>query len=370
MIQIAIGTVAGLIALYLLGRALNLDLGYSFLSGAGGFNISTQWLTSYDSNGSRQDAYLAGIVNTVRLVLIGIVMVTVIGVLAGIARLSNNWLVSRLATLYVEVIRNTPLLIQIVFWYTVVLLQLPKIADAIVFLDLFYLSNRALALPFLDVKGAFGIWLAILVLSAIAMFYARRVLRRREARIGGSMHTTAWPFALFLTVGIITFFLTGAPLEADVPSLTVSSVGIRSIGGGLQVTPEFAALLLGLVIYTGAFVAEIVRGSIQALPTGQSEAAAALGLSSYQRMTLIILPQALRVIIPPLTNQYLNLTKNSSLAVAIAYPEIIWVGTTIINNIGHAVPVFILIFATYLVLSLVISAVMNSFNKRVQLAGR
>jgi general L-amino acid transport system permease protein len=169
---------------------------------------------------------------------------------------------------------------------------------------------------------------------------------------------------------VVTFFATGTPLDPDAPALSITDVGIRNINGGLQISPEFAAVLLGVSIYTGAFIAEIVRGSIQALPRGQNEAAAALGLSGYQRMTLIILPQALRIIIPPLTNQFLSLTKNSSLAVAIAYPEIIWVGTTIINNIGHAVPVFVLIFGTYLGLSLVISVVMNAFNRRVQLAGR
>lgn len=351
-------------------RALNLDLGFGFLSGPGGFNFSNQWLTDYDSNDTRLGAYGVGILNTVRLVLIGIVLTTILGVVAGVARLSDNWLVSRLATLYVETIRNTPLLIQIVIWYTVVLLQLPRIADAVNILDVAYLSNRSLALPFVAASGAFGLWALFVAIGAVAAFVLRLRLLRREEREGGSLHATAWAFALFALLAVVTFIATGAPLEPDTPSLHITAVGIRSIEGGLQMSPEFAAVLLGLVIYTGAFIAEIVRGGIQALPRGQNEAAAALGLSSYQRMTLIILPQALRTIIPPLTNQYLNLTKNSSLAVAIAYPEIIWVGSTIVNNIGHAVPVFILIFGTYLALSLVISVIMNSFNRRVQLAGR
>ena len=370
MIQAAIAAGAGLIVFYLVVKALDLDLGYGFLSGPAGFNFSNQWLTNYDSNDSRLGAYGVGILNTVRLVAIGIVMTTVLGVLAGIARLSDNWLVSRVAMVYVETIRNTPLLIQIVIWYTVVLLQLPRIAEAINVLDVFYLSNRALALPYVSTGGNFGPWLIIVVVGAVAAIVLRSWLRRREERAGGTQHATAWALALFAVVSVVTFFLTGTPLEPDTPSLEISEVGLLSIIGGLQVSPEFAAVLLGLVIYTGAFIAEIVRSGIQALPRGQDEAAAALGLSGYQRMTLIILPQALRVIIPPLTNQYLNLTKNSSLAVAIAYPEIIWVGKTMINNIGHAVPLFVLIFATYLSLSLAISVVMNTFNRRVQLAGR
>ena len=370
LIQLAIGTVAGIVAIYMIAQALGLELGYGFLSGPAGFNFSNQWLTNYDSNDTRLGAYGVGIVNTVRLVLIGIVMTTVLGVLAGIARLSSNWLVSKIATVYVEMIRNTPLLIQIFIWYTVVLLQLPKISDAINVLDIFYLSNRAPALPYVSTGNNFGPWLITLIFSAIAAIVLRSRLRSREERIGGSVHSTLWAFGLFVLVAVVSFFITGNPLATDTPSILVSSAGLQRIEGGLQVSPEFAAVLLGLVIYTGAFIAEIVRSGIQALPKGQDEAAAALGLSGYQRMTLIILPQALRVIIPPLTNQYLNLTKNSSLAIAIAYPEIIWVGSTIINNIGHAVPLFVLIFATYLSLSLVISVVMNAFNRRVQLAGR
>lgn len=354
----------------MIDRALDLELGFGFLSGPGGFNFSNQWLTGYDSNDSRLGAYGVGILNTVRLVLIGIVLTTILGVFAGVARLSDNWLVSRLATLYVETIRNTPLLIQIVIWYTVVFLQLPKIADAVNILDVFYLSNRALALPSLAANGAFGLWAIFLAIGAVAAFILRKWLLRREERDGESLHATTWGLALFVVLAVVTFIATGTPLEPNTPSLHVTDVGIRNITGGLQVSPEFAAVLIGLVIYTGAFIAEIVRGGIQALPRGQDEAATALGLNGYQRMTLIILPQALRIIIPPLTNQYLNLTKNSSLAVAIAYPEIIWVGTTIVNNIGRAVPVFLMIFATYLALSLAISVVMNSFNRRVQLAGR
>ncbi|MBN4064752.1 ABC transporter permease subunit [Dehalococcoides mccartyi] len=332
--------------------------------------MSNQWLTSFDSNNSRLDAYGAGILNTVRLVIIGIILTTIIGVLAGIARLSDNWLVSRLATLYVETVRNTPLLVQIIIWYTVVFLQLPKISEPINVLDKAYLSNRALALPYVSTEGSFIAWLIALVIAGVLAFGFRNMLNTRQNADGKNRHAMRKALGLFLIVAVVSFFATGSPLNADIPAIQTTAIGLASISGGLQVSPEFAAVLFGLVIYTGAFIAEIVRSGIQALPRGQSEAAAALGLSGYQRMTLIILPQALRIIIPPLTNQFLNLTKNSSLAVAIAYPEIVWVGTTIINGIAHAVPIFIMLFATYLALSLLISVAMNAFNKRVQLAGR
>ena len=369
IIQLAIGAGAGLFLFYLVVKALGLDLGFAFLEGPGGFAFSHRWLTNYDTNSSRLDAYGVGIINTVRLVLIALVLTTIVGVFAGIARLSDNWLISRVATLYVETIRNTPVLIQIVIWYSAVLLPLPRISEAINIFDVFYLSNRSLALPYVSTGDNFGLWLIIMVAGAVAAIVLRRSLRRREDREGGTRHATFWAIALFAVVAVVTFFITGTPLDPDTPSLKISEVGIVSIQNGLRITPEFTAVLLGLVIYTGAFIAEIVRGGIQALPMGQNEAATALGLNAYQRMTLIILPQALRIIIPPLTNQFLSLTKNSSLAVAIAYPEIIWVGKTIINNFGHAVPMFIMIFGTYLFMSLVISVFMNALNRRVQLAG-
>lgn len=346
------------------------DLGFGFLSGSGDFPLSTQWLTSYDKNDSLLDAYGAGLFNTVRLVLIGIFLATVLGVLAGVARLSDNWLVSRIATVYVETIRNTPLLIQIVIWYTVVFLQFPRVEDAIEFGGMFYLTVKGLAIPSLTIDGSFGLWVILLIVGALAAFALQWWLHRKEESEGGSTYAVAWAFLLFAIVAVATYIVTGSPLEPDTPSVSVTGAGIYSVNGGIQVEPEFAAVLLGLVIYTGAFIAEIVRGGIQALPKGQGEAAAALGLSSYQRLTLIILPQALRIIIPPLTNQFLNLTKNSSLAVVIGYPEIIFVGNTMINKIGHAAPVYLMIFATYLMLSLLISMAMNAFNRSVQLTGR
>ena len=367
--SVFLGFVA-IVVVYLVVQAAGLDdLDLGYLNDPAGFPISTQWLTTYDSSDTRLDAYVAGVVNTGRLVVIGLVLTTILGTLVGVARLSSNWLVARLAASYVETIRNTPLLVQVFFWYFAVFLQLPRIEDRLNLLDGAFISNRGVALPFVDAGGAFGIWLVILALALLAVWYVRRRLQGRELATGRSTHATPIALAVFAVIGAIGFGATGAPLSADIPSVISPSPGILAVEDGLLVTPEFAAILVALVIYTGAFIAEIVRGSIQALPRGQTEAAAAVGLSGYQRMTLIILPQALRIIIPPLTNQYLNLTKNSSLAFAIAYPELLLVSDTIINNAAHAVPMFLIIFGTYLVMSLAISTVMNQFNRRVQLVG-
>ena len=359
----------GLFIAHLVSRALALDLGFDFLRGPGGFAVSHQWLTGYGSSDSRLDAYLVGVFNTLRLIVVGIALATLLGVLAGVSRLSGNWLVSRLALLYVEVVRNTPLLVQIVFWYTAVLLQLPKIADGVEVAGVSFLSTRALAIPWVEPGGGFRIWLVLLFASVIAAWAVRRRRARHEERSGEASHPNRWASVTFAALALGGFAATGLPLVPGTPALITPEVGVAHYDGGLQVTPEFAALLLALVIYTGAFIAEIVRGSIQALPRGQTEAAMAVGLSGYQRMTLIILPQALRTMIPPLTNQYLNLTKNSSLAVIIAYPELVFVGRTLINNAGHAVPMFLIIMVTYQLMSLVISALMNALNRRVQLAG-
>ena len=366
--QAAFAAALALALAYLISRALSLELGFDFLNGPGGFAISHQWITGYGSGDSRLDAYLVGVFNTIRLIVVGIALATLLGVVAGVSRLSGNWLVARLALVYVEVIRNTPLLVQIVFWYTAVLLQLPKITDGATLFGVVFISNRALAIPWAEPSGRFGLWIALLVASAVAAWAVRRRRSRREERQGEPAHPNAYAGATFAVLGLASFAATGTPLEPETPELVTPEVGVRFYEGGLQVTPEFTALLLALVIYTGAFIAEIVRGSIQALPRGQAEAAMALGLSGYQRMTLIILPQALRTMIPPLTNQYLNLTKNSSLAVIIAYPELVFVGRTLINNAGHAVPMFLIIMVTYQLMSLLISALMNALNRRVRMA--
>ena len=369
LLQAGFALGVGLVLWYLYQRAMSLEVGFAFLDDRAGFAISHTFGLDYASGGSRWSAYWVGVWNTVRLIVVGIVLATVIGVIVGVARLSSNWLVSRLATVYVEIFRNTPLLVQLVFWYTAALLPLPPISRAMDLFSAFYLSNRAVVVPWARTGEGVATWVAVVMLALVAAWLVRRWRIGVEERAGTPGRENTFALAVFLAIALGGFLLTGRPLHFESPDLVVPDRGVARIVGGMSMTPEFAALLFALSTYTGAFIAEIVRGSIQSLPHGQTEAAQSIGLTGSQRLTLIILPQALRTMVPPLTNQYLNLTKNSSLAVAVAYPELVSVGRTLINNAGNAIPVFLLIMATYLAMSLVISVVMNALNRRVQMAG-
>ena len=355
--------------IYLYSRATGLDLGFGFLRSPAGFAISNDWLYTYSSSESRFAAYLVGVWNTIRLVAVGIAIATVIGVIAGVARLSGNWLVSRIATVYVESVRNTPLLVQIVFWWLAVFLALPQISEQVSLGEIVFVSNRGAALPAPETRGLILLWLALVVVAGIVAWLVRRRRARHENRTGDTMRANTWGLLTFVGLSLVAFFATGLPLELSVPEIVISGANIQRYEGGVTITPQFAAVLVALATYTGAFIAEIVRGSIQSLARGQTEAAAALGLSPYQRITLIILPQALRTMIPPLTNQYLNLTKNSSLAIVVGFSELFFIGNVVINNAGHAVPMFVLVILTYQAMSLAISATMNYLNSRVQLVG-
>ena len=367
VLQAAFAAALAAFGYYLFDRARDLELGFDFLNGRAGFDISHQLGTSYGSNDSRRDLYIAGVVNTIRIAGVGIALATLLGLVAGVARLSRNWLLSRLALVYVETVRNTPLLVQLVFWYIAVLLQLPKVAESIVVFDVAFLSVRGLALPWAQTEDGFGLWLIFLTVAGVAAAAVRFWRGRREERTGQPSYPNWLALGTFVAIALVGFAVAGGPLAPDRPE-----IGERgfSYDGGLQISAEFTALLLALVTYTGAFIAEIVRGSIQALPKGQTEASAALGLNPFQRLILVILPQALRIMIPPLTSQYLNLTKNSSLAVAIAFPELVGVSRTIINNTGQTIPMFVIIMATYLSMSLAISLVMNTIHSRLTLEGR
>jgi general L-amino acid transport system permease protein len=354
---------------YMVERASRLDLDIGFMDAPAGFQISHTFVFGFDSGESRLAAYFVAVTNTIRLVIVGILLATVIGVLAGVARLSDNWLVSRIATVYVEVVRNTPLLVQIIFWYTAVFLKLPRIDAERNLFDIAFLSNRALAVPWPEPRGDFFVpWVIVLVLALVPGYFVRRIRARREAETGQTMRPNLYGFGVVLGIAAIGFLVLGLPVGIDTPTI-VSEEFTKAYVGGLSVTPEFAALLIALVMYTGSFIAEIVRGSIQALPRGQSEAAMAVGLTGYQRITLVILPQALRSMIPSLTNEYLNLTKNSSLAAAIAYADLFQISEIIINKAGHAVVMFIVVIITYQVMSFTISAFMAFLNRRVQLVG-
>jgi general L-amino acid transport system permease protein len=364
------GTATGLVVIYLVVQALDVRVGYRYLTGPTGFQISHEWLTSFSPTSPRRQAFLVAVWNTLRAVSVGIVLATLLGVTIGVARLSTNWLVRSMATLFVEAIRNTPLLVQIIFWYFAVFLALPRIENGMDFWGLVFLSNRALALPSLDGGPLAWTWAAALVLAVVVAGFVRNWRATVEDRTGTPGYGNRYAVATFLALALVSYFALLMPVTIVLAETETLPSGTIRYEGGLSVTPEFAALLVGLSVYTAAFIGEIVRGAIQSLPKGQFEAGAALGFTAYERTTLIILPQALRTIIPPLTNQYLNLLKNSSLAVAVAYPEIVFINRTFINSIGHAVPIFLMVLATYMVLSLLISAAMNFLNSRVQVVGR
>ena len=332
-----------------------------FLNQRAGFDIvETSFGYDYGPNDSYRDAYFTGFLNTIRVSGMGIVFATIIGVFIGVSRQSKNWLVSHAALAYVETFRNVPLLLQLIFWYVAIYLKLPRISNPLD-LDIAIVTNKAIALPFVSPESGFGIWMIVLLAGAAAGAAAYVVRSRRQDATGLPSHPGWWALGAFGAIGLIGFLATGLPLETDTPS-----IANRQVIGGLQMTPEFGALLTGLTLYTAAFIAENVRGSIQAIPKGQTEAAAALGLGSFQRMRYVILPQTLRILIPPTTNQYLNLTKNSSLAFVLAFKDVFGTGSVIITHTGQAVPIIALLMITYLSLSLFISLVMNTINSRLK----
>ncbi len=345
--------------------AQRIATGFGFLDQPAGFDVS-QSLIDYHPSDSYRRLFFVGLLNTLLVSAFGILFATILGFAIGIARLSGNWLVSRLAGGYVELIRNLPLLFQLLFWYLAVLGTLPPPRASVSIFGEILLSNRGIAVP----RAIFGAGteyvLAAFAAGLLAAFGLRRWARRRQAATGRPF--PLWPAAMALIIGLplAAMIVMGFPIAFEAPRL----VGFN-FAGGTRVTPEFAALLLGLVIYTAAFIAETVRGGILAVSRGQSEAAYALGLRRGLALRLVVIPQALRVIIPPLTSHYLNLTKNSSLAVAIGYPDLIGVfAGTALNQTGQAIEILGLTMATYLALSLVTSALMNFYNARVRLVER
>jgi general L-amino acid transport system permease protein len=339
--------------------------GFGFWNVTAGFDIS-QTLIEYSAQSSTFGrAFWVGLTNTLLVAGLGILFATLLGTALGIARLSKNFLVERQASGYVELVRNVPLLLQLLFWYNAVLKALPDLANGFALPGGILLNNRGLFMPRpLTVDG----WhVAAALAAAVLLGYAFNALARRSA---GVWRSTAVRFAvtLLIVIGlpVVALLAMGAPLEFEYPK-----AGRFNVSGGLEVLPELVALLFGLVIYTAAFIAEVVRAGLLSVSHGQTEAAQALGLGRMQTLRLIVLPQAMRVIIPPLTNQYLNLTKNSSLAVAIGYPDLVQIFTgTVLNITGQAVEVVVITMAVYLSISLITSLVMNAYNARVALVER
>lgn len=339
-------------------RSLGLGFNFRWLHLQAGFGISEG--IAYDLTDSYGRAFVVGIVNTVKVVFFGIVFASVIGLVGGLARLSSNWLVRALATVYVEVFRNTPLLLQLLFWYGAVILKLPPVRQAVNLFDRVFLSQRGAYIPRLmlvEDPAGWGVFLAVALVVSVGVYFYRRRRLQREDRPG---FPSLWALGALVILLAGGWLVLGSPLTVELPELQRFN-----FAGGLQLTPEFTALLLGLSVYTGAFIAEVVRGGIQAVDKGQREAAVALGLRPFYVSYLVIIPQALRIIVPPLTSQYLNLAKNSSLAVAIGYPELFNIGTTTMNQSGQTIPVFMVIVACYLSLSLLTSLFMNWWNRRL-----
>ena len=370
--QVALAAIIGLLVYGAVTNAIehlrraHIASGFGFWNQAAGFDIS-QMLIEYSASVSTYGrAFWVGLLNTLLVAGIGIIFATVLGFIIGIARLSTNWLVAKAATGYVEIIRNIPLLLQLLFWYNAVLKALPEIRESIRIPGGGFLNNRGLMLPspvfgpgFIAVEIAFAV--AIVAIVAFTIW-----AHRRQERTGQQAHVFLIGLALLVGLPAAALLATGFPVSFDYPQ-----AGRFNITGGIDILPEFAALLVGLVIYTAAFIAEVVRAGILAVSKGQVEAAGSLGLRPGPTLRLIVVPQAMRVIIPPLTSQYLNLVKNSSLAVAIGYPDLVQVFTgTVLNQTGQAVEVVAITMAVYLSISLVTSGLMNLYNRRMALVER
>jgi general L-amino acid transport system permease protein len=339
--------------------------GFGFLENTAGFGVN-QSLIAYDEADTYGRVFVVGLLNTLLVAGIGIVLATVLGFLIGIARLSPNWLVARLAGGYVELIRNLPLLFQILFWYLAVLGTLPGPRQSIsVFGDVF-LNNRGIFIPAPVAGEGAGLVFAALVLGASAATVLGLWSKRQQDRTGRRFPVFWTGLALVIGLPLIAMVATGFPIHFEKPALR----GFNFVGG-IRLIPEFVALLVALATYTAAFIAEVVRAGVLSVPRGQTEAALALGLRRRSVLRLIVVPQALRLIVPPLTNQYLNLTKNSSLAVAIGYPDLfaVFAGTTL-NQTGQAIEIIAITMAVYLAISLLTSALMNWYNAHIRVTER
>nr|WP_027313562.1 amino acid ABC transporter permease [Balneatrix alpica] len=339
--------------------------GFAFLSQPAGFGI-LQSLIPFTETDSYGRTFVVGLLNTLLVSGLGIALATILGFIIGVARLSPNWLVSRIAAAYIEIFRNIPLLLQIFFWYFAVLRALPNPRNSIEFLPNTFLNIRGIYTPAPVFEDGFGMVVVALFIAIAACVALVRWAHKRQDETGQIFPVFSTSLALIIGLPLLTYWLMGSPMSVDYPEL--KGFNFR---GGITIIPELLALLMALTIYTAAFIAEIVRSGIQAIHHGQSEAAHALGLPHSRTLRLVIVPQAMRVIIPPLTSQYLNLTKNSSLATAIGYPDLVSVfaGTTL-NQTGQAVEIIFMTMAVYLFISLSISMFMNWFNNRMALVER
>ncbi|MFA9406772.1 MAG: amino acid ABC transporter permease [Anaerolineales bacterium] len=340
-----------------------LSLGFDFINEPAGFPISES-LIPFDDSFSFGTAFLVGLLNTLKVSVIGIILATILGTIVGIARLSTNWIVNKIALAYIEIHRNVPLLVLLFVWYFAIFNKLPPATEGLELPGPIFLNQRGLYLTWprlTETGGAFAISLLVgLILAIIAWIF----LRRLRERTGRSTYFAGASLAILIFAVVLGLALSAwQPLWVDRPVFE----GFN-FSGGLRLTPEFAALLVGLVMYSAAFIAEVVRAGIQAVDLGQMEAAKAVGLKPMQTLGLVIIPQAMRIIIPPMISQFLNLTKNSSLALAIGYADLFNVGRIMINQAGRAVPIFGMIMLTYLIISVIVSVVLNFYNRKFMIS--
>ncbi len=362
-------TVLGFFA-YIISNALfNLEkrgitTGFAFLNQSSGFEILLS-LLPYDATYSFGRTFLVGLLNTLLVSFLGVILATTLGFIMGIARLSKNWLINKVATAYIEIFRNIPLLLQILFWYVAVLQPLP-LPRASIEIGGAFLNNRGLYLPWPILESGFSVVFIALAIAISAVIFLLRWNHKRQDTTGQRFPVIWTSLALLIGLPLLAYLLAGSPMSWDQPAL--KGFNFR---GGATVIPELMALLIALSVYTGTFIAEIVRSGILAVSHGQSEAASALGLSRTKTLQLIVIPQAMRVIIPPLTSQYLNLIKNSSLATAIGYPDLVsvFMGTTL-NQTGQAIEIIFMTMAVYLTINLLVSMLMNLYNRRMSLVER
>jgi len=363
--------VAALVAAAAINAARNLAnahiaSGFGFWDNTAGFDISQTLIYYSASTSSFGRAFWVGLLNTLLVGGIGIVLATILGFVIGITRLSRNWLVARIASGYVELIRNIPLLLQLLFWYNAVLKALPELGDSIALRGGLILNNRGLFLPRPQFGAAFDAVVVAGVVGCLAAIAYYIWTRWQQARTGAQMPVLWVAISLIVGLPLLVFFLAGSPLNFVAPD-----IGRFNVRGGVEILPEFAALVIALTVYTAAFIAEVVRAGILAVSAGQTEAAYALGLRPGSTLRLVVVPQAIRIIVPPLTNQYLNLIKNSSLAVAIGYPDLVQIfAGSVLNITGQAVEVIAITMAVYLVISLFTSLLMNLYGRAMAVVER
>ena len=350
-------------------EARGIHTGFSFLKNRAGFDILPflgNYLQDYTPESSNLTVFYVGLINTLIVAFVGIIVTTFLGLFIGIARLSNNYLVAKLAGGYIELFRNIPVLLQIFFWYNIFINIFPHPKKSFSFFDVAFLNQRGLYLPKPILESGFSLVIIAFVVGIILTVFMKRYFNKKHDETGVYTRTLGYSTLLILGLPAVFFLLLGSPLHFDFAVL-----GKFNLKGGMQVVPEFIALTFALSVYTATYIAEAIRSGIEAVDKGQKEAAAAIGLTQTQSLKLIILPQALRVAIPPTINQYLNLTKNSSLATAIGYPELMSAfGGTVLNQVGQAVEILGMAMLVYLFISLCISFLLNVVNKRMAIPER